>query len=75
MPIKALYTFVLNTSFRRLLNISPKNVIFIKTFEPESSYIEIWFTDQNYRPLGIEDRINITLVVSWSIKYKNVDEI
>ena len=29
----------------------------------ELSYIEVWFTDQNYKRLEIEDKINIALVI------------
>ena len=57
-----LYTFVLNKSFDQLLDISPKNFIFLKTFNSELSYTEVWFTDQNSTPLETEDKINITLV-------------
>ena len=32
----------------------------IKTFNSEFSYIEVWFTDQNSKPLDIEDKINTT---------------
>ena len=32
---RVLYTFVPNKSFRQLLDISPKNFIFLKTFESE----------------------------------------
>ena len=35
-----LYTFVSNKSFGQLLDISPKNFMFLKTFEVEFSYIE-----------------------------------
>ena len=34
-------------------------------------YTEVWFTDQNSNPLAIGDKINITLVINWSITYKN----
>ena len=61
---RALYTFVPNKSFGQLLDISPKNFIFLKTFDSEFSYIEVWFTDQNYKPLEIEDKIHITLVIN-----------
>ena len=36
-----------NKSFGQLLDISPKNIIFLKTFNSEFSYTEVWFTDQN----------------------------
>ena len=61
---RALYTFVPNKSFGQLLGILPKNFIFLKTFDSEFSYIEVWFTDQNSKPLEIEDKINISLVIN-----------
>ena len=61
---RVLYTFVPNKSFDQLLDISPKNFIFLKTFNSEFSYIEVWFTDQKSKPLEIEDKINITLVIN-----------
>ena len=61
---RVFYTFVPNKSFGQLLDISPKNFIFLKTFDSEFSYIEVWFTDQNSKPLEIEDKINITLVIN-----------
>ena len=36
---RVLYTFVPNKSFGQLLDISPKNFIFLKTFDSEFSYI------------------------------------
>ena len=44
---RVLYTFVPNKPFGSLLEISPKNHIFLKTFNSESQAIEVWFTDQN----------------------------
>ena len=58
-----LYTFVPNKSFGSLLDISPSNHIFLKTFNSEYDEIIIWFTDQNNRPLGIEDSKNIKLII------------
>ena len=62
--LKVLHTFVFNKSFGQLLDISPKNFIFLKTFNLEFSYIEVWFTDQNSKPLEIEDKINTTLIIN-----------
>ena len=53
---RVLFTFVLKTSFGQLLDISPKNFIFLKTFNLEFSYIEVWFTDQNSKSPEIEDK-------------------
>ena len=38
--------------------------MFLKIFNSEFSYIEVWFTDQNSKSLEIEDRINITLAIN-----------
>ena len=61
---RVLYTFVPNNSFGQLLDISPKNFLFLKTFNSEFSYTELWFTDQNSKPLEVEDKISITLVIN-----------
>ena len=47
-----------------MLDISPKDFMFLKTFDSEFLYIEVWFIDQNSKPLDEEDRINITLVIN-----------
>ena len=60
---RVLYTFVPNKLFGSLLEISPTNHIFLKTFNSEYNEIEVWFTDQNSQPLEIEDRINLTMVI------------
>ena len=52
------YTFVPNKPFGSLLQISPTNHIFLKTFNSEHDEIKVWFTVQNIQPLEIEDRIN-----------------
>ena len=66
-----LHTFFPKKSFGQLLDISPKNFIFSNTFNSEFCYNEEWFTDQNFKPLEIEDKIHITLVINYSLKYKN----
>ena len=38
--------------------------MFLKTFDSEFLYIEIWLTDQNSKPLEIEDKISITLAIN-----------
>ena len=40
-----LYTFFPNKSFGQVLDISPKNSTFLKTFNSKFSYIEVWFAD------------------------------
>ena len=49
-----LYTFIPNKSFSQLLDISPEYLIFLKTFNSDFSYIEVWFTDQNSKPLDMK---------------------
>ena len=61
---RVLYTLVLNNKFDQLLDISPRNAEFLKTFNSEFSYIEEWFTDQDSKAPEIEDKINITLVIN-----------
>ena len=61
---RILYTFVPNKSFGSLLEISPTNHIFLKTFSSEFPEIRIWFTDQTSKPLEVEDKINLTLILN-----------
>ena len=58
-----LYTFVPNKPFGSLLEISPPNHILLQTFNPEFQEIKVWFTDQNSKPLEVEDKIILTLIV------------
>ena len=60
---RVLYTFVPNKPVGSLSEISPANYIFSKTFDSNFLNNKVWFTDQNSRPLQIEDRINLTLVI------------
>ena len=58
-----LYTFVSNKSFGQLLDIFPPKNIFLKTFNSEFSYIEVWFTDQNSKLQEIEDKLLIKMCI------------
>ena len=60
---RMLYTFVPSKPFGSVLEVSPKNHIFLKTFNSEFQEIKIWFTDQNSKPLEVEDKINLTLII------------
>ena len=42
--------FIPIKSFGSLLQISPKNHIFLKTFNSKFQSIEVWFTDPNSQP-------------------------
>ena len=58
-----LYTFVPKKPFSSLLEISPPNHIFLKTFNSEFQEIKVWFTDQRSKPLQVEDKINLTMII------------
>ena len=60
---KVLFTFAPNKIFAQLLTITPHEPTVLKTNDAEFSFIKIWFTDQNKRPLEIEDNVNITLII------------
>ena len=61
---RVLYTFVPNKSLGQLLDISPENSIFLKFFNSKFSCKEVWFTDQISKPLEMDDKINIILVIN-----------
>ena len=46
--------FVPNKSLGQFIHVSPKKLIFSKTFNQDLSYVELWFTDQNSKPIEIE---------------------
>ena len=58
-----LFTFAPNKQFGILITITPHSPTMLKTTNAEFSFIEIWLTDQNNRPLEIEDNVNITLII------------
>ena len=60
---RILYTFVPNKTFGSLLEISPTNHVFLKTFNSEFQEIKIWFTDQTSTPLEVGGKINVTLII------------
>ena len=60
---RVLYTFLPNKPFGGLLEISPTNHIFLKTFNSEYDNIKVCFTDQNSHPLETENGINLTMVI------------
>ena len=60
---QVLFTLVLNKQFGQLITNTPHSPTILKTINAEFSFIEIWFTDQNNRPLEIEDNVNIALII------------
>ena len=63
---KVLFSFEPNKHFGQLITITPHSLTMLKTTNAEFSFIEVWFTDQNDRPLKIEDNVNITLIIGIS---------
>ena len=49
-----LFTFVPNKSCGQLLDIWTKSFRFLKTFNSEFSYIEVWFANQGFKLLAIK---------------------
>ena len=60
---KLLFTFVPNKKYGQLITVSPETLIMLKTVNTEFSFIAIWFTDQDNRPLKIEYSVNISLII------------
>ena len=56
-PSKVLFTFVPNKKYGQLITVSPGTLIMLKAVNTEFSFIETWFTDQDNRPLEIEDSV------------------
>ena len=61
---EVLYTFMPNKSYGYLLNVDPSNLVFLKTHNTECDEIMITLTNQNRRPLEIEDKADLTLIVN-----------
>ena len=57
-------------AFGQLLDISFKRFTFLKSFDSEFSYIKVGFPDEISESREMEDKINITLVVTESLTYK-----
>ena len=58
-----LFTFVPNKQFGQLFTIASDSLKMLHTRNTEFSSIEVWFTDQNRKPLEIEDNVNTTLII------------
>ena len=61
---RVLHTFVPNKSLGQLLEISTTSFIFSSTFNSEFPHTEVWFTDKNPKPLELQDKTNITLIIN-----------
>ena len=51
--------------FVYLSYVEPSNLVFLKTFNTEfDDEVIITFTDQNGRPLQMEDKVNLALLIN-----------
>ena len=61
---EVLYTFRPNKSYVYLSNIESSKLSLLKNYSTEFDEIIITFTDQKSRALEIEDKVNLTLLIS-----------
>ena len=59
-----LYTFITNKFCAYLLYVEPSNLVSLKTYNTAFDGIIITFTDQNGRPLEIEDNVDLGLLIN-----------
>ena len=60
---KVLFSFVPNKQFGQLISISPNTLTMKNTVNAEFSFVEVWFTDQASKALGIEANVNLILII------------
>ena len=60
---EVLYTFTPSKSYAYLLNVEPRNLVFLKTYNTEFDEIIITFTSQNGKLLDIKYKITLTLLI------------
>ena len=64
---KVLFTFVPNKQFGQLINIASHSLTMLSTKNTEFSFTEVWFTDQNSKPLKTEYNVNLTLIIELTL--------
>ena len=64
IDIEMLHAFMSNKSMPYFLNAEPSNLVLLKTYNTDYGEIIITFTDENGRPLEIEDKVNLTLLIN-----------
>ena len=64
---KVSFTFVPNKQFGQSITISAHLLKMLKNTNVEFQSIELWLTNQNNRPLEIEDSVNITLIIGQTL--------
>ena len=69
---KVFFCFVPDKQFIQLINMKENSLIMMNTVNTEFSHIEVWFTDQSSKELEIEDNINLTVIIGYSLVASNV---
>ena len=57
-----LYTFTPNKAY--LLHVEPSSLVFLKAYNTEFDEVIVIFADQNGRPLELENKVNLTLLIN-----------
>ena len=57
-----MFTFVPNKQFGQLIITASHSLTMVETTNSGFPFIQVWFTDQNNRPLELENSVNITLI-------------
>ena len=58
------YTFTRKKSYAYLLNVEPRNLVVLKSYNFQFDEIVIIFTDQTGISLEIEDKVNLTFLLN-----------
>ena len=61
---EVLYSFSPNKSYAYLLNVEPSNFVFLETYNTKFDEIIITISDQNSKPLEIEDKVDLILLIN-----------
>ena len=51
--------------FDQLITIAPQSLIMLKTSNAEFLLTEVWFTDQNNKPLETEDNVSTFSIMKY----------
>ena len=62
--IQEWYIHLLLTNYLVISRYFTNTFCVLKTFNLDFSYIDVWFTSQNSKPLEIEDKVTITLAIN-----------
>ena len=64
---KVLFSFVPRKQLGQLINVSLYSLTMMNTVNTEFSFVEVQFTDQVSKALEIEDNVNLTLIIGYSL--------